>query len=343
MARKIDFSTRFKTNPLNRLVPPLIILSFIVAVGLLGYTQLEKWSLADALYMIVITLSTVGFREVRVLSGDGRLITMFVILGGVTTAIYAAGQAVEIILEGELFGYRGRKRMENKIKEIKNHYIICGFGRVGHQVADEFENAKIPYVVIDTKTETAAELEAKGIPYILGDVTSDKNLEEVGIKRAKGLIACADSDVANVYVTLSARALNHDLYIVGRASVRDTEEKLKMAGANRVLSPYFIAGRRMAALATRPVSSDFLDMVMHGEHLEFSLREILVPPDSHLLNTSLSDAQIRQKSGATILAIRKVDGGFNLQPQAASKIELGDIMVAIGTQEQLDLLEKMVK
>ncbi|MEE8638239.1 MAG: potassium channel protein [Candidatus Margulisiibacteriota bacterium] len=329
-------------NPFKRLMPPAIILLIILAVGVAGYTLIEGWSFLEATYMVVITLFTVGFKEVHELSALGRILTMIIIVSGVGTALYAVGQIGEIIVEGQIFGYRRRKRMERKIKEMKDHYIICGFGRVGHQVAEEFANAGMPYVVIDTKPETADELEPRGIPYVVGDVTSDKNLEEAGIKRAKGLIASADSDTANVFVTLAARALNRDLYVVARSSDIDAGEKLKMAGANRVISPYFISGRRMAALAIRPVASDFLDTVMHGEHLEFSLREIIVPDKSPLINKSLEDAKIRQKSGATVLAIRKPDGGFNLQPLAMSKIEKGDILVVIGAQEQLELLHKMV-
>lgn len=236
-------------NPLRRLIPPGIILFIIIVIALFGYTQVERWSLLDAVYMIVITLSTVGFREVHELTPYGRILTMFVIVAGVSSAIYAAGQTIEMIVEGELFGYRGRKRMERKIREMKDHYIICGFGRVGHQIAKEFENARLPYVVIDSKPETAGDLEPKGTPYLIGDITLDSNLEEAGIKRAKGLIASADSDTANVFVTLSARVLNPDLFIIARAGFFDTEEKLKKAGANRVISPYFTAGKHMAEIA----------------------------------------------------------------------------------------------
>jgi voltage-gated potassium channel len=238
-------------NPLRRLVPPGIILFIIVTIALFGYTQIEKWSLLDSAYMLVITLATVGYREVHPLSPFGMVLTMLVIVGGVSTAIYAAGAAVEMIVEGELLGYRGRKRMEKKIREMKDHYIICGFGRVGLQVAAEFEKAKMPYVVIDSKKETAAALEPKGIPYLIGDITQDSNLEEAGIKVAKGLIASADSDTANVYVTLSARVLNPHLFIVARAGNLDSEEKLKKAGANKVVSPYFTAGMHMAEVAIK--------------------------------------------------------------------------------------------
>jgi voltage-gated potassium channel len=330
-------------NPFRRLIPAGIILLIIIIVGVSGYMMIEGWSPLEAFYMLVITLFTVGYGEVRTLSTAGMILTILIIVCGVGAAVYAVGQLVEMIVEGQIIGYRRRRRMERKIKEMKSHYIICGFGRVGHQVADEFLLAKIPCVIIDSKPETAEELEPKGVPYIIGDITSDEKLEEAGMKNAKGLVACADSDVANVFVTLSARALNRELYIVARASERQTEEKLKMAGANRVISPYFISGRRMAALATRPVASDFLDMVMHGEHLDFSLREIPIPDRSYLVNKSLAEAEIRQKSGATVLAMRKADGAFNLQPLAASRVEKGDILVVIGTQEQLELLGKMVK
>jgi len=268
---------------------------------------------------------------------------MFIAVTGVGTAVYAAGRAVEIIVEGEMFGYQKKKRMDKKIKEMRDHYIICGFGRVGHQVAQVFQASRVPYVVIDAKPQTAIELEPAGVAHIIGDATSDDTLTAAGIKTAKGLVACSDSDVANVYVTLSARALNPNLFIVSRAGQRDTEKKLLMAGANRVISPYFISGVRMAALATRPVTSDFLDLVTHGAQVEFSLYEIEVHERSSLVAKSLEQADIRGTSGATVLAIRKTDGSFDLQPTASSRIDKGDVLVVLGTQEQIERLEKMVR
>ncbi|MBU1027241.1 MAG: potassium channel family protein, partial [Candidatus Margulisbacteria bacterium] len=239
-------------NPFRRLIPPAILLFVIVTMGLVGYTQIEGWTFLESLYMLVITLFTIGFKEVHELSDAGRILTMAIIVSGVGTAIYSAGAVGEMIIEGQIFGYRRKRRMQKKIKDMKDHYIICGFGRVGHKVADEFQAAKIPYVVVDVKKDTADELDPKGIPYIVGETTSNGKLEEAGVKRAKGLVACADSDMENVFVTLSGRAANRDIYIVARASGKDAEEKLKMAGANRVISPYFISGRRMAALAIKP-------------------------------------------------------------------------------------------
>jgi len=261
----------------------------------------------------------------------------------VGTAVYAGGRAVEIIVEGEMSGYQKRKRMEKIIREMNQHFIICGYGRVGHEVAATFEASKIRFVVIDSKPETTAELAPREIPLIIGDATSDEILLQAGIRNAKGLVACSDSDVVNVYVTLSARALNPHLRIVGRAAYRDTEKKLMKAGADRVISPYFISGVRMAAMATRPVISEFLDLVTHGGQLEYNLYEVAVPADSVLIGRSLEQADIRGKSGATILAIRYPEGIFELQPKAATVLQKGSVLVVLGTQGQIETLEKMVQ
>jgi voltage-gated potassium channel len=330
------------SHPFRRLLPATIILTVIVLVGILGYEVIERWTFLEATYMVITTLFTVGFQEVRPLSSAGKIFTMFIIVGGVGSAIYAAGQAVEIIVEGEMTGYRKRKRMDKKISEMKQHYIICGFGRVGHQVSQAFESSRIPYVVIDSKKETLEELEEKDVPSIIGDATSDSVLIEAGIRSAKGLIACSDSDVANVYVTLSARVLNPGLNIVARAGFKDTEKKLIMAGANRVISPYFISGVRMAALATQPVASDFLDLVTHGGQIDFKLYEIAVPEGSPLIRTSIQEADIRSQSGALVLAVRKSDGTFDLQPKPDSMIDKNDVLVVIGTQGQFETLERIV-
>jgi voltage-gated potassium channel len=332
--------TNFRRNPFIHLLIPGVLLLTIIIVGIAGYTLIEGWPLIDALYMVVITLSTVGFKEVRNLSLAGRLLTMAIIITGVSTAIYAAGQVIEMMVEGQIVGYRRRRKMEKMISEMKNHYIICGFGRVGHQVAVEFNAAKIPYVVLDSKPETAEELGARNMPFIIGDITSDKVLLDAGIKKAKGLIAAADSDTANVFVTLSARVLNPELSIIARASSMAAEEKMKKAGANRVISPYFIAGKRMAAVATKPIAVDFLDTVLHSEHVEMEMREFKLTADCTLAGKTLGEANIRQRSGAFIIAIRRINGSFNFQPIANTKVEAGDILVAIGTPSQLDLLQR---
>jgi voltage-gated potassium channel len=329
-------------HPFRRLLPATIILMSVLLIGIIGYEFMEHFTFLDAMYMVITTLFTVGFQEVHPLSSSGRVFTMFIIVGGVGSAIYLGGQAMEIIVEGEMSGYRKRKRMDKRISQLKDHYIICGFGRVGHQVSQVFESSRVPLVVIDSKKETLDELSAKSVPSIIGDATSDSILLEAGIQKARGLIACSDSDVANVYVTLSARVLNPNLNIVARAGLKDTEKKLIMAGANRVISPYFISGVRMAALAIRPVASDFLDLVTHGGQVDFSLYEMPIPDNSPLVHQTVGSADIRGNSGALILAIKKNDGSFDLQPKASSVIHPNDILLVIGTQEQFESLNKFV-
>ncbi|HEY1807747.1 MAG TPA: NAD-binding protein, partial [Acidobacteriaceae bacterium] len=319
-------------HPFRRIFPAMMFLAVIVVIGILGYMAIEKWTVLDSVYMVVITVFTVGFEEVHPLSPAGRIFTIFIIVGGVGSAIYAAGQVVEIIVEGEMTGYRKRRRMDKKIRDIKDHYIICGFGRVGHQVARDFESGQVPFVVIDPRKESLDELEAKGVPVLIGDATDDAVLMAAGIHDAKGLIACSDSDVANVYITLSARQLNAGLNIVARAGLKDTEKKLIMAGASRVISPYFISGVRMAAMATRPVAVDFLDLVTHDGLVDFNLFQITIPAGSPLSGKTIAEADIRNTSGALVLAIRKPDGSFDLQPKETSKIDANDVLVVLGTQ-----------
>lgn len=331
------------SHPFRRLFPAMMFLAIVVVIGILGYTFIEKWTFLDSVYMVVITLFTVGFEEVHPLSSAGKIFTIFFIVGGVGSAIYAAGQVVEIIVAGEMTGYRKRRSMDKKIREMKDHYVICGFGRVGHQVAQVFETWQVPFVVIDPKKESLDELETRGVPVLMGDATDDTLLMAAGIDCARGLIACSDSDVTNVYITLSARQLNSKLNIVARASLKDTERKLTMAGANRVISPYFISGVRMAAMATRPVAVDFLDLVTHSGLVDFNLYQITIPTGSPLHRKSIAEADIRNASGALVLAIRKSDGSFDLHPQETSQIETNDVLVVLGTQEQFDLLQKMVQ
>jgi voltage-gated potassium channel len=329
-------------NPARRLLPSGILLLFIFCIGTTGYVLIEGWSFLESAYMVVVTLFTVGFKEVHPLSQTGEIFTMAVIITGVGTAVYAGGKTVELIVEGELAGYQKRKRMDKKIKDLNGHYLICGFGRVGHQVAETFESERIPYVVIDSKKESADELEQKGALGVIGDATSDSLLTEAGIMKARGLVACSDSDVVNVFITLSARALNPGLYIVARAGLKDTEKKLLMAGANRVISPYFISGIRMAAMATRPITIDFLDIVTHGGSVDFKLFEITIPENSKFVEKTIKESNIRNTSGVAVLAIKKSDGTFDLQPKASSRIDKNDVMVLIGTQEQYERLEKML-
>jgi voltage-gated potassium channel len=322
-------------SPFKRIIPPLIILVIIITAATLAFTLIEHWRLLDALYMITITLATVGYKEVHELNDFGRIITMALIIFGVGTVGYTVGQLIEMTVNGEIIDYRRRRNMEKRMKEMKSHYIICGYGRVGHQITKEFDSEKIPYVIIDSKPETANELEVRDIPFIIGDMSQDELLKLAGIDRAKGLIACADSDTANVFVTLSARVLNPKIFIIARSANPSTDAKLLKAGANRVISPYFIAGNRMASMALRPIAVDFLDTVMHSENVELALEEYSICDPSKLAGKTLAELEVRQKTGATILAVKHPTGKFNFQPVAKTKLENGDVIVALGTSDQL--------
>jgi voltage-gated potassium channel len=330
-------------NPLSRLIIPFLMLLVVMTIGVVGYTMLEGFSLLEALYMVVITLSTVGFKEIRELGDGGKILTISIIVMGVGTVAYAVGQFIEIVVEGQIVGYRRRKRMEKKIKELKNHFIICGFGRVGHRVADSLKAHKIPFVIIDAKPETVDELGDTNVPYLIGDASSDELLEAAGVRTAKGLVAANDSDVANVFVTLTARVLNPKLYIVARSAQIESEKKLKKAGANRVISPYFITGQRMATMVLKPVTVDYIDTVMRGEKLEHNIEEIGILKKSKLAGKTIGEFEVRSKTGATVLAVKRYNGSFELHPSAKTKIEAGDTLVVVGTSAELHELESMME
>jgi voltage-gated potassium channel len=242
-----------------------LALGVITAVGMLGYVLFEGWGFMDALYMTVITLTTVGYKEVHKLDTTGQLWTMALLITGVGTLFYAAVSSVELAVEGAVGGYFERRGMRTKINKLNGHYILCGFGRVGRQVAREFALDGVPFVVIDNDPQKVDECLAEGYLVVLGEASNDGVLEETSIRRAKGLVAAVNSDADNVFVVLSARKMNPSLHIVARTSLDESAAKLEMAGADRTISPYAVGGRRLASLATQPLIVDFLDIVTRGE------------------------------------------------------------------------------
>jgi voltage-gated potassium channel len=341
MREKGPLSVSNYIDSIQRILAPSVLLIFSLLTGTIGFILLEKMSLFDAFYMTMITMTSFGYREGQPLSHAGKILTIIVLILGIATVAYVVGTIVEFIVEGNIVGIRRRRKMEKKLEDSKDHFIISGFGRVGHQIAAHFEAERIPYVVIDIKPETAFELEAKGIPYIIGNVSSDEVLEKAGIKKAKGLVAAADSDVENVYVTLAAKDMNDKLFIVARAGSKEIENKLKKAGADKVISPYYIAGSRMASMALTPVAVDFLDIVTGSDHIEFWLKEFKVKESSLLSGKTLGEANVRKNTGAMVLAIKNSQGVFDLSPKADSRINPGDIVVAMGTTKQLNALGSM--
>ncbi len=321
----------------RRLTGAVAVLVVVLAVGTVGYLLLGL-SLLDALYQTVTTVSTVGFREVEPFSAAGKAFTMVLILVGVGAVLYAFSVLVETILEGRLNELLGRRRMEQTIASMHGHVIICGWGRVGRAIGVELAEAGQALVVIDPDPEA---LEG-AVHAVVGDATDDDVLRRAGIERAAALVAAADSDAANSFITLSARALNPALFIVARTRSSDSDDKLSRAGADRVVNPQSIGGARMAAFVLRPHVAAFLDVVMHERTLEFRLEEVPVRASSALVGQSLRDASIRDRSGALVLALRDDRGNFLTNPDPDTALEVGQVIIAIGTQDELDALVALV-
>jgi voltage-gated potassium channel len=302
---------------------------------------IERWNFIDALFMVITTVATVGYEEVHPLSTVGRVFTMTVIISGVGTTLYTLGIFGELLVDGRLAGYARMRRMERRIADLSEHFIVCGYGRMGTRVAQEFRQLDTPFVVVESNPESLDRMRAAEVLYVEGDATSDETLLRAGILRAKGLVSAVDSDERNVFITLTARALNPALFIVARSSYQDSVEKLRRAGANQVVSPYLMGAHRMAVLAVRPVAVDVLDTVLHGENIDLVVEEFLVPTESRLLGRSLADSGMRE-AGANILAIRKRSGQLRINPPDSQVLEGDDLLVAIGTRQQMSAAERLL-
>jgi voltage-gated potassium channel len=326
-----------EVNDWRRLRIALLVLAGIMIVGTIGYLILG-FPLLDAVYQAVTTLTTVGFREVHPLSDAGKIFTIVLILFGVGTALYALGVLIQTLVEGDLRGVFGRKRMDRKIADLHDHVIVCGWGRVGRAIAKEIGDAA-PIVVLD---RDAARLADSPHLWLAGDATDDAVLLGAGLQRARALVAALDTDAGNLFVTLSARALRPDIFIVSRVRVDESVEKLVRAGADRVVNPQSIGGSRMAAFVLQPHVTEFLDVVMHDRDIEFRLEEVTVPPASSVVGRTLRESHIRDLTGALVLALRDSAGEFVSNPAPEQRIAAGDVLVAIGTAAELVELGRLV-
>jgi len=317
-------------DPLRRIQFGLLALLFVIVGGTVGYVLLG-FGVLDALYQTVTTITTVGFREVQPLKAAGQIFTIVLILVGVGTALYTFGVLLESLIEGHLRDLIGRRRMDRNIAGMTDHVIICGWGRVGRATARYLANAGDDVIVVDRSEERLATVP---YPTVHGDVTDDDVLRRAGIERAKALVAALETDSDNLYVTLSGRVLNPSLTIIARARTDSSEAKLERAGANRVVNPQRLGGDRMAAFATQPHVVEFLEVVMHDGSLEFRLEEVTVTPGSSLAGRSIREAHIRDTTGALLLALRH-GSEFLTNPPPETVIQPGQVLIAIGTGEQL--------
>ena len=341
-----DFQERRSYEPrlaLRRVQSAVLALVIIAIVGIFGYMVFEGWSFTDALYMTVITLTTAGYREVRVLDASGQLWTMLLLVTGVGTLFYAAVSSVELVVEGTVRSYLERRRVKTAIGRLDGHYILCGYGRVGRQVAREFVVDEVPFVIVEQDQDVLEECLAEGNLALLGEASEDEVLEAAGILHAGGLIAAIDSDAENVFVVLSARKLNPKLHIVARASSEESAAKLEVAGADRTFSPDVVGGRRLASLATQPLVVDFLDVVTRGEKgMELRLVEFSVPEDSPIAGHTIGELKSGESTRAIVLAVRTTEGNFDTTPQDDERLRANDTLIVLGSRGEIERLEQLM-
>jgi voltage-gated potassium channel len=330
-------------DPVRHLKISIMVLLMLVSGGTIGFMAIEKWRLLDALYMTVITLGTVGFKEVHDLSDGGKMFTMFLIVVGVSVLGYIVGSLAQIMFEGQFQRIIGRNKVEKQIEALKGHYIICGFGRIGSLICKEFKANDLPFVIVEKSVDTMEKLDEDGYLHMRGDATLDETLLKAGIKRAKGLISVVTSDTENVYITLTARGLNPDLYILARSGEEGSDLKLKRAGANKVVSPYIIGGSRMAQSILRPNVVDFIEIATGSEHMDLQMEEITIPPHSAFAGETLVSSGFRKEIGVIIVGIKKAHGKMIFNPHSQAKIEGGDTLIVLGEPISISKLEDLVE
>lgn len=313
----------------------------ILLFGTTGYIIIEDMSFIDALYMTVITIATVGFREVKELSENGKIFTIILILTGFGVFTYALTVGAKILIEGEIKEVFKKRKMRKKVEGLSGHYVICGYGRMGSIIVRELKANNIPVVIIEKNKVNLPENE--DFVYVEGDATHDDVLKSAGIEKAQGLITVLPSDAENLYVVLSAREINPNLFIVARAVDKEAEPKLKRAGANKVVSPYFIGGLRIAHTVLRPTVVDFLEFATRSEHIEIQIEEIEVSPKSSLVGKTIAQSGIGRDIGVIILGIKRADGRMKFNPTSQTLIKEKDTLIVIGQIDKLSILEKLAK
>ncbi len=324
----------------------LFILSLVCAglilTGSIGYVIVEDYSFIEALYMTLITLTTIGFGEIRPLSEKGRIFTMILIIMGIAFVASQIAYLSEYIAEGRLLEVYWRKKVRKRLEKISNHYIICGYGQMGKIIVRELRKHNIPLVVIEKDPEELLKLEEAGITYIQGDATEEDVLISAGILRAKGLVAVVSKDTDNVFIVLTARDLNKDLFICARASSAGAEKRLKTAGADKIVSPYASGALRIAHNIIKPTITDFLELALSGEGMELSMEEVKLVRDAPIIGKNLVDSNIRSNYNLIVVAIKRADDTMVYNPASWEVFKEGDTLIVIGPKDKLDQFTKDV-
>ena len=312
----------------------------LLAIGTLGYVLIDNWPVMDALYMTVITLTTVGYGEIRDISNAGRLFTIFLIIMGVGFYLYVVSYIIQFLVEGRIREVLGRRRLELQINRLKNHYIVCGYGRIGRVLCRYLVQKYLDVVVIEKNLDRIPVIDEDGVLYIIGDATEEATMIRAGIDRAKGLLTVLATDAANVFLVLTARQHNPDVFIVARAEMNATKNTLLAAGADKVISPYDLGARRMAHAILRPTVIHFLELAFADDQTDIQLEEFTVGSKSTLAGVKLMDSNIRQDLNLIIISIKKSDGNMIFNPAADYLITQGDTVIVVGESRNLMKLER---
>lgn len=308
----------------------------LVTLGTLGYLLIEdEYTFLDAVYMTVVTLSTIGYGETKPLSDTGRIFTICLILGGVFSIAYSAAEVIRSVVSGEIATFLGKQKMERALANLHDHIIVCGYGRMGRLVCKEFSRLHKPFVIIDRTESEFKDFHLTSGISLVGDATSDLVLKQAGVDRAHSLVTVLESDADNLFTTMSARLLNPKLLIVARVEDMQSEEKLIRAGANRVVSPYQIGGTRVAHAVLKPTVVDFIELTTRTEHIELQMEEAKIHPSSPLAGKHLHQARLTTDYQVIVVAIKKASGHMLFNPPADTLIGAGDILVAIGSRDRL--------
>lgn len=314
-----------------------IALISLLAFGTLGYMLIEGWNFLDSFYMTIITVATVGFSEIHPLNPAGRIFTVILILGGVGTIFYILNSIVQATMESEFGAFR-RRRMEARIRKLHDHFVLCGFGRVGEAIASTLKQQKADFVVIDHSMNSYTRAIQQDCLAIMDDATNHEVLRRAGIAKAKSLITAFGDDAYNTYAVLTAREINPRLTIIGRANSEDAAKRLRQAGATHSILPEIIGGMQMARLALRPTTVQFIETVLAGKDAEYVVEEVYIGEESSLIGASIKDIE-EKFSGVRILAIREGDGDIVINPSLSTVVEAGGSLTAFGTMGQLEAVE----
>lgn len=326
----------------GRIVRALVPVMVVIAVSAIGYMVLWGWTPLEAIYMTAITVGTVGFREVRELTPGGQVFTIGVVFGGILAGSYALAQIFELLVEDRLRGSWEARKMTKSIDALERHTVLAGLGRVGGSVAETLDSLGQDFVVVDLDDDALSMARERGWLVVAGDATEEEVLRSAGIERASAFITALDTDALNMFTVVTVRDLSPGVFIVARSSHVSSEAKLLRAGANRVLTPNVIGGRRLAMMALNPTVSDYLDLVAHGSGLEYRLQEVTIQDGSRLADKTIAGARVRELTGAYILAVRHQDGRIDSNPAAETELHAGDVLVVLGTAQQVDALATAV-